>query len=146
MITTIAKNREKELVEKFVSAISSLNISSLDSILIDGGEFHFVNSEDETEIGSKDQFISWMQTECSSYSKYVEEGAELEYQLDQCLHCKIGAVVVLFEDGLFPVTLTGRFEKQKTGFMLEFKDNGISDITFCYTFLRTENKYRFECQ
>jgi hypothetical protein len=146
MNTILTQRTEKLMVKQFAEAVSSMRMDLLDELLNEDGCFHFINSEEETEEGSKNQFMEWFSKEVDSYGKYLKENAKIEYEFDQCLHCKIGAATVLFEDGLFPVTLTGHYEKQKTGFMLEFKDDGISDISFCYTFLKTENKYRFECE
>jgi hypothetical protein len=146
MDSTLTQRSEKQMVKLFAQAISSMRVDLLEDLLNEDGGFHYINSEGETEEGTKQQFLGWMDAEVEAYSVYLKDDAHIEYEFDQCLHCKIGAATVLFEDGLFPVTLTGRFEKQKTGFMLEFKHQGISDISFCYTFLKTENKYRFECE
>ena len=36
------------------------------------------------------------------------------------------------------------WEREKIGLMLEFKDEMISDITFCGFFLKTDNPFHYE--
>jgi hypothetical protein len=146
MNSILTRQTEKQMVKQFAEALSAMRLDLLEVLLNDDGGFHYMNSEGEREEGTKHQFLEWLNIQVQSHRKHSGENARMEYELDQCLHCKIGAATVLFEKGMFPVTLTEPYEKQKTGFMLEFKDEGISDISFCYTFLKTENKYRFECE
>jgi hypothetical protein len=68
----------------------------------------------------------------------------LNYKIDQCLYCRIGNPVIILENGKFPVFTKKDWEKEKCGLMLEFKDNLISGITFCFLFLHTDNPYLFE--
>jgi hypothetical protein len=65
-------------------------------------------------------------------------------ETDHCLYCKIGNPVLLINYGSFPRKLKIHSEFEKTGLMLEFTEDKISGITFCYTFLRTENQSMFQ--
>jgi len=68
----------------------------------------------------------------------------LNYVIDRCSYCKIGNPVIIFENGKFPVFTRNSWEKEKCGLMLEFEDNLISGISFCYLFLTTDNQFHFE--
>jgi hypothetical protein len=52
--------------------------------------------------------------------------------------------MTIFENGKFPVFSTKLWLREKCGLMLEFQDNLVSDISFCYLFLTTDNLFLFE--
>jgi len=60
------------------------------------------------------------------------------------LYCKIGNPVFIINNGTIPRKLKDISEFEKTGLMLDFAENKISGITFCYTFLKHENESRFQ--
>lgn len=57
----------------------------------------------------------------------------------------IGNSVVIFNDGKFPRTIKDSSERSKTGIMIDVKDYKIITLKFCFLFLKTENKYKYEC-
>jgi len=136
MIKTQIKSVEKlELV--FAKAISLGDKNTLLRILSDTGKFQIQDKNLETIPTDKETFISWILNK--------KESAEtIEFYFDQCLLCKIGNPVVIFNDGQFPSVQKDSSGINKTGIMLNINDNQINEIRFCYTFLKTENKYQFE--
>jgi hypothetical protein len=62
------------------------------------------------------------------------------------LHCQIGASVVLFNDGTFPRKIKDSSERVKSGFKVDVKEDKIDNLKFCFVFLKTENKYKFQCE
>ena len=64
---------------------------------------------------------------------------------DQCLHCKIGNPVILFNDGKFPPVKKEMANISINGLMLDIQDGLIREIKFCYTLLCRTNKYQYEC-
>ena len=66
-------------------------------------------------------------------------------EYDQCLHCRIGNPVVIFNAGQFPLIKREMSNVSMTGLMLDIKDDLIREMGFCYTFLDRENRYQFEC-
>jgi hypothetical protein len=128
-----------EIVKQFASAVQVKDIRLVASLLADDGEF---NTQDEDlntiDNSTKTAFIQWLTTALS-----VTEISKIEY--DQCLYCKIGNPVVLFNNGKFPPIKREMSSKCKTGLMLDIKDGLIREIAFCYTFLERENCYQYEC-
>ena len=86
--------------------------------------------------------IDYFKRVCEPLRFTASEPVTVEY--DQCLFCKVGNPVVLFNGGTFPHNPVEFYERNKQGLMLEFEDDLISGITFCGTFVRTHNKYNFE--
>jgi hypothetical protein len=74
----------------------------------------------------------------------VSERNQLNFIIDKCLHCRIGNPVIIFENGRFPVFTRNPWQREKCGLMLEFDDNLVSGITFCFVFLNSDNPYLFE--
>ena len=128
---------DKELENKFAKAIVNMDFQLLSEILHNDGEFNIQDKEFETKDVNKKGFIKWITTKRN-------EITQVEYYFDQCLHCKIGNPVVIFNNGSFPREIKDSSEKSKTGLMLNVKDNKIDTVQFCYTLLNTENKCMFE--
>ena len=127
----------EELVKQFSSCIIEPDFIKLSSLLADEGKFDVQNSELETIEVCKDEFVEWIWVQRS-----FSEVTTIDY--DQCMHCQIGAPVVLFNDGLFPRKVKDSSERSKTGLMLDIKEGLIHSIKFCYVFVKTENKCMFE--
>ena len=72
--------------------------------------------------------------------------SQLKYDIDKCSYCRIGNPVLIFENGRFPIISRNPWESEKCGLMLEFDGNLVSDISFCYIFLTTENPFNYEKQ
>jgi len=53
--------------------------------------------------------------------------------------------VFLFNGGKFPRETKKESERSKMGLMLNVQEDKIMEIKFCFVFLKTENKYLFEC-
>ena len=128
---------DKELENKFAKAIVNMDFQLLSEILHNDGEFNIQDEEFETKDVNKKGFIKWITTKRNEIN-------QLEYYFDQCLHCKIGNPVVIFNNGSFPREIKDSSEKSKTGLMLNVRDNKIDTVQFCYTLLNTENKCMFE--
>src|ERR1035437_9071251 len=122
---------------EFAKAIRDIDIEPVNDLLSETGVFEIQDDILETKEVNKDTFIEWIVNK----RKAVER---LDYYFDQCLHCKIGNPVVIFNDGTFPRANKEDYEKGKTGLMLNVTDGKIDQVMFCYTFLHRENKYNFE--
>ena len=67
----------------------------------------------------------------------------MNYIIDQCLHCRIGDPIIIYENGRFPVFTREQWQREKCGLMLEFDETLVSGISFCYLFLNSENPFLF---
>jgi hypothetical protein len=143
METVIAKN-QKTLTTELAEAISEFNIDAVGNLLLDNGEFQILDEKDETIISNKDGFIFWLKNCFDVYTSVNEDINQLNYTIDQCLHCRVGNPVIIMDNGRFPVFTRNSCDREKIGLMLEFKDEMISDITFCGFFLKTDNPFHFE--
>lgn len=131
------KSTDIEIIEKFKDCLSRKNFIELEILLADHTNYDIQNNKKETKCVGKYEFIEWIKNQSSSIN--IES-----IEMDQCLFCKVGNPVLLFNDGTFPRELKNHGEYAKTGLMLEFENNLISGITFCYTFLKNENKTMFQ--
>jgi len=128
---------DKEIETKFAKLIVDMDFDQLANLLDDNGEFNIQDNDLQTIDVNKEQFLSWIINKRKKVST-------LEYYFDQCLYCRIGNPVIMFNNGDFPREIFDSSEKSKTGLMINVKDNKINVVQFCYTLLNTENRYQFE--
>jgi hypothetical protein len=133
---------QKELARKLADSISTGNINHVHDLLDDEGEFTISDSTLEFAITDKYGFLNWlkpflMERNLSSVNK-------IDYTIDQCLFCKIGNPVIIFEDGKFPINTKEPWQREKLGFMLEFEGEKISAISICGVFLHADNPLNIE--
>lgn len=129
--------KSKDIATKFAEASKNRDLESLARLLRKDGAFHIEDSTLNTIEVKKEEFLKWYKSKLESA---IIEG--IDY--DQCLMCLIGKPVVLFNNGKFPRQAKDSSERTKTGLALNILGNKIFEIAFCYTFLKTENKYVFE--
>jgi hypothetical protein len=135
---------QKVIVNALAEAIATFNIPKVADLLSENGEYQIQNDKEERINASKSDFLKWL-SDCIDEFLFVnEDRTRLEYTIDQCLYCRIGNPVIIFESGRFPVFSRNLWDSEKCGLMLEFKDNLVSDISFCFMFVKTDNPYLFE--
>jgi len=141
---TIIKTNQKSITIELANAIASFDIERVADLLSEKGEYNILDENNKIVISNKVNFINWL-TKCFDEFLFVNDDSNrLDYTIDQCLHCRIGNPVIIFEKGRFPVFTRNPWEREKCGLMLEFDDNLVSGITFCFVFLKTDNPYLFE--
>ncbi|MBC7382892.1 MAG: hypothetical protein H7296_07830 [Bacteroidia bacterium] len=137
MDTTIIKTAD--IAIEFAQATKFNDIELLESLLHDNGEFQIQDRKNEVIDSNKNEFIKW-------YKNKLDNTPITDIVYDQCIHCHIGNRVVIFNDGQFPRTIKDSAERSKTGLMIVVKDGKIITLKFCFVFLKTENKYQYECE
>ena len=130
--------KTSDIAIEFANATKRNDIELLNSLLHDNGEFEILNKENEIIAANKSEFLNW-------YKAKLEITPITSITYDQCLFCSIGNKVVIFNDGKFPRTIVDLSEHSKAGIMIDADDNKITTLKFCFIFLKTENKYEFEC-
>lgn len=134
-ITTITNT--KEIVILFAKAVQDKDSELITSLLADDGEYHTQDADLNTiEHSNKSAFIEWLQVQLSK-----KEITKIEY--DNCILCRTGNPVVLFNEGLFVLQQEHK-AKSRTGFMLDIVDGKIKEIMFCFYFAHRENKPQWE--
>jgi hypothetical protein len=141
---TIIKTDQNTIAAELAEAISTLSIANLVDMLAENGEYNIQDENDEIVHANKAAFLSWLAGCMDEFLLVNEDRTQLNFIIDQCIHCRIGNPVIIFENGRFPVFTRDPWQREKCGLMLEFDDNLISGITFCFVFLKTENPYLFE--
>lgn len=138
MKTTLIKT--KDIVTQFALATQNKDFKILKSLLLEDGEFEIENEIDFSDkiTVNKKKFLKWYKTK-------IENATITNISYDECLSCFIGNPVVLFNHGEFPRKTVDYSERSKTGLMLNVKGDKIMDIQFCFVFLKTENKYLYQC-
>jgi hypothetical protein len=136
MYSSIVKTSDQ--IIEFAQASMRKDISYIEGLLSDSGEYEIQNDSLETVEVGKQEFIKW-------YSNKLSQTSIQSIEYDQCLHCQIGARVVLFNAGKFPRQIKDASERSKTGYKIESKDDSITSLKFCFVFLETDNKYEFQC-
>ena len=135
---------QMELTRKLANAVARFKISDVAQLLSENGEYNWMNLDgDLVDEGTKQEFLTWLSERFAPYIFTASQ--QLSYDFDQCLFCKAGNPVVLFESGHFPVQPLDPFDRDKQGLMLEFEHGMINKITFCVGLLKTENNYQFQC-
>lgn len=134
------KNSKVKIAKSFATSTKLKDFDVLNNLLFEGGEFEIQpETTYGTEIVNKSSFLNW-------YAIKLETTSISDIDYDQCMSCEIGKPVILFNKGKFPRTPKESHNRSKTGLMLKIQDDKIIEIKFCYVFLKTENKYVFECQ
>jgi hypothetical protein len=136
MNKTIIKTAD--IAIEFAQATKLNDIKLVESLLHDNGEFQVQDIKNEIIDANKNEFIKWYKTK-------LDNTPITDIVYDQCLHCQIGNSVVIFNNGKFPRTIKDSSERSKTGLMIDTKEGKIITMKFCFVFLKTENKYEFEC-
>jgi len=141
---TIIKTDQKTITIELANAIASFDIDKVTTLLSEKGKYNILDEKNKIVNGNKVSFINWF-TNCIDEFLFVnDDTTKLDYIIDQCLHCRIGNPVIIFENGRLPILTRNAWEREKCGLMLEFDDNLVSGITFCFVFLKTDNPYLFE--
>lgn len=141
---TIIKSDQKTIVIELAEAIATFNITKVADLLSENGEYHIQDEKDEIILSNKVNFLKWLGDCIDEFLFVNEDRTKLNYIIDQCLHCRIGNPVIIFENGRFPVFTRDLSQREKCGLMLEFKCNLVSDISLCFLFLKTDNPFLFE--
>jgi hypothetical protein len=134
---------QEQLTEKFANAVARFEISEVAQLLSENGEYNWMKRQGElVDAGTKQGFLSWLS---ERFAPYIFTGSQqLSYEFDQCIFCRVGNPMVLFEAGHFPVQPIDPFDRDKQGLMLEFENDIINRITFCVGFLNTENDCQYQ--
>lgn len=140
----IIKTDQETIALELANAIASFDIAKVADLLEENGEYSIQDEKDEIVPSNKTNFLIWLGGCFDEFLFVNEDRASLNYIIDKCLYCRIGNPVIIFENGRFPVFSRDLWEKEKCGLMLEFKDNLISDISFCFMFVKSDNPYLFE--
>ena len=131
--------QSKDIAAKFAIASKNSDLELLNKLLSKDGSFHIQDPSLDTIVVSKKEFLKWY--------KEKLDAVTIEYiDYDQCMFCRIGNTVVLFNHGLFSITFKHNWERSRVGLMIEVQDNKISEVNFCRVFLNTTNKAVFECR
>jgi len=129
--------QSKDIASKFALASKNRDLELLKRLLSKDGSFHILDSALDTIEVPREEFLAWYKEKLATIP--IES---IDY--DQCLLCLFGKPVVLFNNGNFPRQAKNSSERRKTGLALNIKSKKIFEIAFCYTFLKTENKFVFE--
>jgi hypothetical protein len=135
---------QKTISIVLAEAIAQFDITKVADLLKDDGEYSIQDEKNEIVPTNKGSFLNWLGSCLDEFSFVNEDITRLDYFIDQCLYCRIGNPVIIFENGRFPVFTRELWEKEKCGLMLEFRDDLVSDISFCFMFANTDNPYLFE--
>lgn len=141
---TIIITDQEIITLELANAIATFDIAKVAEQLSDHGEYCIQDGKEETVLANKTTFLAWLSNCFDEYLSANEDCLSLNYIVDRCSYCRIGNPVIIFENGKFPVYTTKPWHREKCGLMLEFKDNLVSDISFCYLFLTSDNQYHFE--
>jgi hypothetical protein len=128
----LVKSETREIIDAFVEASKAKDLDLMAPLLSDDGEFQIQDKKGETQTTNKAEFLKW-------YTGRLSECSITSVAYDQCLDCVIGGPVALLNDGTFPRLAKDISERGKSGLRFECTDGLISEINFCFVFLKTEN-------
>ncbi|NLF41536.1 MAG: hypothetical protein GX587_02460 [Bacteroidales bacterium] len=155
----IPTKEEQEVARIFADAVASFNIRQLSSLLHDDGVFQIIDLANEpNDMGialrqmnkartihvNKTAFIQWLFENMETYLLSNPGKIALEASFEQAGDILPGSPVVLLNSGLFPVFNHWPWQKEKTGFLLQFEGNKIVSISFCDTYMNSTNEFLME--
>lgn len=123
----------------FSEALIKKDIKAITALLSEDGEYEIQTPRLNTLEVTKKRFVSWIK-------KRLKDAPKLTVTFDQCLHCAIGGTVLLINEGTFPRQIKDSSERSKSGLMIKTENGLISQVKFCFVFVKTENKYAFEIE
>jgi hypothetical protein len=126
-----------DVIQSFSKAIQERDIKKIQLLLSEHGVYEIQSPRLNTLQVNKKRFVSWIK-------KRLKQEDQITISYDQCMHCSIGATVLLLNNGSFPRQIKDSSERSKTGLMLEVQDGMISRLKFCFVLVKSENKYVFE--
>lgn len=136
MTTTFVSTQD--LIKVFAKASTNKDFKTIEDVLDENGVFEIQNKELKLVDTGKYEFLTW-------YKNIIQETTISDCSYDQCIGCSFGYHVVLFNEGYFPRVQKDSSDRSKTGFKLDTKEGKIVKMSFCFVFLKTENRYIFEC-
>lgn len=128
----------QDLIILFAKASISKDFNSIEEILEEKGEFEIQDKDLELVDKGKYEFLTW-------YKNKLQDVTIANVIYDQCAGCSFGHHIVLFNEGFFPRVQKNSSDRSKTGFRIDTKEGKIVKMSFCFVFLKTENRYIFEC-
>lgn len=128
----------QDLIKVFAKASTNKDFKTIEDVLDENGVFEIQNKELEIVDTGKYEFLSW-------YKNILQETTITNCSYDQCIGCSFGHHVVLLNEGYFPRVQKDSSDRSKTGFRIDAKEGKIVKMSFCFVFLKTENRYIFEC-
>jgi hypothetical protein len=137
MIAKTCKPKVENIITLFSDALLKKDINGIKDLLNEEGEFEIQSPKFKTLQVNKKRFVAWLNSR-------LKQTESLTVAFDQCLHCSLGRTVLLVNDGTFPRQIRDSSERSKTGLMLKVKEGQISQIKFCFVFVKTENRYIYE--
>lgn len=127
----------KDIAIEFAQASKKKNVEQLITLLSKNGLFQIQDKKFETVIVKRQRFLTW-------YEGKLRSVKINSIRYDQCTSCVKGQPVILFNNGKFPRTVKDSSEACMTGLALKIEKDKISEIAFCFNFLKYENKYVFQ--
>lgn len=100
---TIIKTNQKAIAVELAETIATFNIAKVADILSENGEYHIQNEKDKIVVSNKAGFLKWLGDCIDEFLFVNEDRKQLNFIIDQCMHCRIGNPVIIFENGRFPV-------------------------------------------
>ena len=98
---TIIRTDQKTLAIELAETIATFNVKKITDILSEKGQYFIQDENDEIVISNKINFISWLNDCIYEFQFANEDRTQINYVIDQCLHCRIGNPVIIFKNGRF---------------------------------------------
>ena len=141
---TEPKVDQKDLVEKFAKALARYRVADIEPLLAEGEYNYYDIDGEEVEEGNREGYIDYLKRVCEPMRFTAADPATIEF--DQCSFCRLGNPVVLLNGGTFPYNSEKFYQRKMAGMMLEFEDDKINGVTYCWTFVKSENPSLHECR
>lgn len=138
------KQNDKSVISELAEAISSVDISKIEDLLSDNGNFVVQDENYKVYWSDKAKFLGWLN---SCYSRFLSSGrtiSKLSFTIVQSMHSPAGNPIILFEDGKFPVLSMNQLREEKSGLLIKCEDNKITGIEFCFLVTKTESPFIYE--
>lgn len=138
------KKNDKSVISELAEAISSIDISKIEDLLSDNGNFVVQDENYKVSWSDKEKFLAWLN---GCYGRFLSSGevrSRLRFTIVQSMHSTVGNPIILFEDGQFPVLSMNQLREEKSGLLIRCEDNKITGIEFCFLVMKTESPFIYE--
>jgi hypothetical protein len=110
---TIIKTDLFAIATELAERIARFNISDIADLLSENGEYCIQNENDEIVTANKATFLNWLGICINEFLCANEDRIQLNYTIDQCIHCRIGNPVITLKTADFQ-SLQGNLGKERS--------------------------------
>ena len=129
----IKKSTNKEVIYAFADALLKQDFETIGSLLLNGGRFMSFDENGDLKSLNKQNYLMWLENK-------VNEQSVASYSEDVCGGCKMGEMVMFFNNGSFPWNVLEHGFGRKAAVVFFTSGQKIIATRFCHNFKYKQNR------